>query len=107
MITCASSPRRKRGSDSRAELAFTDQTLTRLGANTVFSFADGAREFDLGSGALLMCVPKEKGEVRINTAAATAVVTGGIAMSETHSKSWTKFIVIEGEACVKLKKGGR
>jgi hypothetical protein len=68
----------------------------------VFSFGDGAREFDLG-GALLMCVPKEKGEVRINTAAATAAVTGGIAMREAHSKSWTKFIVIEGEACVKLK----
>jgi len=95
----------KTGSDSRAELTFTDQTLTRLGANTVFSFGDGAREFDLGGGALLMCVPKEKGEVRINTAAATAAVTGGIAMSEAHSKSWTKFIVIEGEACVKLKKG--
>jgi mannose-6-phosphate isomerase-like protein (cupin superfamily) len=93
----------KTGSDSRAELTFTDQTLTRLGANTMFSFGDGAREFDLGGGALLMCVPKEKGEVRINTAAVTAAVTGGIAMTETHSKSWTKFIVIEGEACVKLK----
>src|SRR5690242_12154056 len=29
------------GSDSRAELTFTDLSLTRLGANTVFSFDQG------------------------------------------------------------------
>jgi FecR-like protein len=94
----------KTGGESRAELTFSDQTLTRMGANTVFSFGDEARHFDLAGGALLMCVPKAKGEVRINTAAVTAAVTGGIAMIETHSKLWTKFIVIEGEACVKLKR---
>src|SRR5258708_3999903 len=33
------------GSDSRAEVTFTDRTLARLGANSVFSFGDGA--FDL------------------------------------------------------------
>jgi hypothetical protein len=93
----------KTGIESRAELTFSDQTLTRLGANTVFSFADEARQFDLAGGALLMCAPKGKGEVRINTVGATAGVTGGIAMIETHPKLWTKFIVIEGEACVKLK----
>src|SRR6266568_158184 len=35
------------GSDSRAELAFTDRTLARLGANSLFSFGEGRREFDL------------------------------------------------------------
>jgi mannose-6-phosphate isomerase-like protein (cupin superfamily) len=96
----------KTGSDSRAELTFTDLTLTRLGANTVFSFGESAREFDLANGALLICAPKNKGEFKINTVGASAAVTGGIAMTETHSKSWTKFIVIEGEACVKLKGSG-
>src|SRR5438105_1848632 len=38
------------GSESRAELTFTDQTLTRLGANTVFSLGRGARDFNLSSG---------------------------------------------------------
>ncbi len=93
----------KTGGDSRAELTFVDQTLTRLGANTVFSFGDAAKAFDLASGAVLICVPKEKGVVKINTAAATAAITGGIAMTEAHSTSWTKIIVIEGKACVKLK----
>ena len=40
------------GTDSRAELTFLDQTLTRLGANTVFSFGAAARTYDLGSGAI-------------------------------------------------------
>ena len=93
----------KTGADSRAELTFSDQTLTRLGANSLFSFGEAAREFDLAGGALLMCVPKAKGEVRINTAVATVAVTGGIAMVESHSRAWSKFIVIEGQGCVKLK----
>src|SRR3981081_670398 len=38
------------GTDSRAELTFTDLTITRLGANTVFSFNAGARQLDLGAG---------------------------------------------------------
>src|SRR4051794_15368642 len=40
------------GSDSRAELTFNDQSLTRLGANTVFSFDQGARDLNLNSGAV-------------------------------------------------------
>ncbi|MEO6872162.1 MAG: hypothetical protein ABI233_08080, partial [Chthoniobacterales bacterium] len=31
------------GTESRAELTFTDQTLARLGANTIFSFNEGTR----------------------------------------------------------------
>src|ERR1700730_9105437 len=37
----------KTGGDSRTELTFTDQTLARLGANSIFTFAEGARNFDL------------------------------------------------------------
>ena len=89
------------GSESRAELTFADQTLTRLGANTVFSFGQGGKNIELSSGAMLMCVA-----VKVNTAAATAAVTGFSMLVEAHSKSWTKFIVLEGEACIKLKGQG-
>lgn len=92
------------GGDSRAELTFTDQTITRLGANTVFSYGAGAKEFDLASGAVLMCVPKQAGTIKINTAAATAAVTGFTSLTEYHKKWGYKFIVLEGEACIKLKK---
>jgi hypothetical protein len=36
------------GVDSRAELTFTDQTMARLGANTIFSFREGTRNLELG-----------------------------------------------------------
>ena len=93
------------GGDSRAELTFVDQTITRLGSNTVFSYGQGAKEFELSSGAALMVVPKESGTIKINTAAATAAVTGFIALVESHAHGVNKWMIIEGEACVK-KKGG-
>jgi FecR protein len=88
------------GGDSRAELTFTDQTITRLGSNTVFSYGKGAKEFDLSSGAALMVVPKEAGTVKINTAAATAAVTGFTALVESHAQGVNKWMIIEGQACV-------
>src|SRR5689334_7970524 len=89
------------GGDSRAELTFTDQTITRLGANTLFSYGQGAKQMDLSSGAALVVVPKEAGTVRINTAAATASVTGFTVLVESHPNAINKFMVLEGEACVK------
>jgi hypothetical protein len=91
------------GSDSRAELTFTDRTLTRLGANTVFSLGEGARDFDLASGSVLLYVPKTSGEGRINTAVATVVGTSFTAMAEYRPKSWLKFIILEGHGSVSLK----
>src|SRR3712207_5786149 len=41
------------GSDSRSELKFSDLTIARLGANTIFTINEGARTIDLGSGAIL------------------------------------------------------
>ena len=49
------------GVQSRSELTFTDQTITRLGANTIFSFKEGTRVMDLGEGAILFQVPKGSG----------------------------------------------
>src|SRR6266699_2254933 len=90
------------GSDSRAELAFTDRTLTRLGANSVLSFGEGG--FDLANGSILLYLPKGSGGARINTAVATAVGSSFTAMVEYHPKSWTKFIILEGRGNVLLKR---
>src|SRR5437763_17143620 len=78
------------GSDSRAELTFVDRTLTRLGANTVFSFGAAARTYNLGSGAILMSAPKETGTVKITTAVATCAVSGFTMISEYHGNTWNK-----------------
>src|SRR5438874_7735368 len=82
------------GVESRAELTFTDLTLTRLGANTIFSFKQGARELDLTSGAVLLEVPPKAPAVKISTSAVTAAVTGGTALFATGPP--TKFMVLEG-----------
>src|SRR5262245_51920387 len=82
------------GTESRAELTFTDLTITRLGANTVFSFKQGARELDLTSGAVLLQIPPKAPAVKVSTSAVTAAITGGTALFATGPP--TKFMVLEG-----------
>ena len=84
------------GIESRSELMFTDATLARLGANTIFSFTEGTRNLELSDGAMLLRVPKNAGGAKINTAAVTAAITGTTIMLEFHKNSYIKFIVLEG-----------
>src|SRR5438094_2907367 len=49
------------GIESRAELRFSDNTLTRLGADTFFSFKPGTRDMKLDRGSMLLQVPKGLG----------------------------------------------
>jgi FecR protein len=92
------------GTESRAELMFTDQTLTRLGANTVFNVGAGARAYDLGSGAILMSAPKGAGTVKISTSVATCAVSGFTAILERHSNTWNKVLFLEGDGDVWLRR---
>ena len=90
------------GVESRAELTFTDSTLGRLGANTIFSFTEGTRNLDLKDGVMLLRVPKDAGGAKINTAAVTAAITGTTVMLEYHPHSYIKFIILEGTGRVFL-----
>ena len=92
------------GLDSRTELFFNDQTITRLGANSNFTFTDGTREMTLSKGALLLQVPKGLGGAKIQTAAVTAAITGTTILLEVGPK-FTKLIVVEGTCTVSLKNG--
>ena len=49
------------GVESRAELTFTDATLARLGANTIFNFEGGTRSMEMEQGTMLLQVPKKAG----------------------------------------------
>lgn len=82
------------GVESRTELTFNDLTITRLGANTIFSFTAGARQAELTQGAILLQVPPNAAPVRANTTAITVAVTGGTALLATGPP--TKFMVLEG-----------
>jgi FecR protein len=86
------------GLESRAELTFTDATLARLGANTIFSFDQGTRNLQLGGGAMLLRVPKNDGGAQINTAAITAAITGTTMLIEYHPDAFCKYIMLEGVA---------
>jgi hypothetical protein len=94
------------GNQSRAELTFTDQTLARLGGNSVFSFERGTRDINLDKGVILLQVPKNAGGATINTAAVTAAVTGTTVMVEADvdadGNGIMKFIVLEGEMRLSL-----
>src|SRR6266496_1245747 len=82
------------GVESRAELTFNDLTITRLGANTIFSFTAGARQAELTQGAILLQVRPGAPAVRANTTAVTVAVMGGTALLSTGPP--TKFMVLEG-----------
>ena len=64
------------GVQSRSELTFKDQTMTRLGENTIFSVGEGPRTIDLGSGQFLLYVPKKAGAAKVKTGTVTAAITG-------------------------------
>lgn len=86
------------GLDSRTELTFGDLTITRLGANSVFSFNAAERTFDLGQGAILMSVPPNAPSVKVKTAAVTAAISGGTAIAGAGPPF--KLMVLEGIAKV-------
>ncbi|HST30428.1 MAG TPA: FecR domain-containing protein [Chthoniobacterales bacterium] len=92
------------GNESRAELTFADQTITRLGANTVFSFGGAARTYDLGSGAILMTAPRDAGTIKISAGVATCAVSGFTGIWESHSKFMNKILFFEANGEVWLNK---
>ncbi len=92
------------GAQSRAELRFTDNTLTRLGANSIFRMDLTTRTVDLQKGVILLQVPKQLGGATVRTAAVTAAVTGTTVLFEYTPDGFIKIIVIEGEVDVSLNK---
>jgi FecR protein len=64
------------GVQSRSELTFKDQTITRLGEKTIFSVGQGSRTIDLGSGQFLLYAPKKAGGAKVKMGPVTAAITG-------------------------------
>jgi hypothetical protein len=84
------------GIKSRSELLFQDDTLTRVGPETYFSFKPGTRDMSLERGTMLLQVPKGLGGARIRTAAVTASITGTTILIEHKPKRDIKVLVLEG-----------
>jgi hypothetical protein len=99
------------GSDSRAELTAPDRTITRVGANTVFSFKPAGRDINLEQGSLLFHSPSGKGGGTIKSGGASAAVLGTTLIVATTPvtaptvKNGFKVIVLEGRGRVTLQSG--
>jgi hypothetical protein len=85
------------GNGSRAELAFSDQTVVRLAAHTAFDFNRGTRGLNFKDGAALVQVPKEANGATIHAGSVAAAVSGTTVMIEYHPGVY-KFLVLEGTA---------
>ena len=63
------------GVQSRSELTFKDQTITRLGEKTIYNVG-GGRTIELGSGQFLLYVPKKAGGAQVKMGPVTAAISG-------------------------------
>jgi hypothetical protein len=93
------------GAASRAELMAQDQTVTRVGANTVFSFDPANRTIDLKQGSLLFHAPHGKGGGSIHTGSATASVLGTTIIVVATPNGGFKVLCLEGQAEIKFLNG--
>ena len=93
------------GAKSRAELKAPDQTLTRVGANSVFSFEGAGRDMKLEQGSVLFHSPKGKGGGTIKTGGASAAVLGTTVIVAATRDGGFKTIILEGRGRVTLANG--
>jgi hypothetical protein len=92
------------GGDSRSELTFPDLTITRLGANTIFSFNKSGRTANVETGSILLRVPKDSGGGSIRSSAVTVAVTGTTVIFEGSRGGRSRLFTLEGSSRVSLKR---
>jgi mannose-6-phosphate isomerase-like protein (cupin superfamily) len=85
----------KTGTQSRAELKLANQTVTRVGANTIFNYSVADNQIDLQSGTLLFSKPKDGKTMTIKTAAVTAAIVGTTGFVQKQGNSLF-FGLVEG-----------
>jgi hypothetical protein len=95
----------KTGAESRSEMVGDDQTITRVGANTLFSFEPRERLINLRQGSVLFQSPTGKGGGTIRTASATASVLGTTIIVATTKGGGFKLLVLEGTAQLRMPNG--
>ena len=94
------------GTQSRSELTFRDQTITRLGEKTIYNIG-GGRTIELGSGQFLLYVPKNKGGAQVKMGPVTAAITGTTVLGNVLPSGLVEFTVLEGSACIHLDNVGQ
>ncbi|MEY2465575.1 MAG: hypothetical protein QOD03_96 [Verrucomicrobiota bacterium] len=93
------------GPASRVELTASDKTITRIGANTIFSFEPSGRSIYLEKGSILFHAPAGQGGGSIKHGGATAAVLGTTIVCSILLDGAFKTLVLEGECVVTLRNG--
>jgi len=93
------------GADSRLEMTAPDQTVTRVGADTVFTFEAGERDIRLFRGSVLFHPPAGVGGGTVRYGGTAAAVLGTTMICAVLSDGSFKVMVLEGEATVTLANG--
>ena len=93
------------GPGSRTELTAPDETITRIGASTVFSFDSDGRSINLERGSVLFHSPAGKGGGSIKAGGASAAVLGTTIICVVMQDHSFKTIVAEGNGKVTLRDG--
>src|SRR2546423_10330621 len=96
------------GGESRSELTFPDLTITRLGANTIFSFNKSGRTANVDSGSILLRVPKDSGGGTIRSSAVQVALTGRTVDFQGSTGGGNKIYTLGGalRGALKKKTGG-
>ena len=91
----------KTGVKSRAELELSNQSITRLGANTIFNYSAATNQIDLQAGTVLFSKPKDGEQLNIKTASVTAAVVGTTGFVQVHGHGFV-FGLVEGHATLTI-----
>ena len=93
------------GRDSRVEMTAKDQTITRIGANTTFTFAQNSRDILLKKGGVLFHSPAGAGGGAIKYNGSSAAVLGTTVIGQALPDGRFKVLTLEGEVEVTLANG--
>ena len=93
------------GPESRAELTAPDQTITRVGADSVFSFEPAGRNLRLERGSVLFHPPSGVGGGTIKSGGSSAAVLGTTLIASATANGGFKVILLEGTGKVTLPNG--
>jgi hypothetical protein len=93
------------GPASRVEMTAPDKTITRIGANTVFTFEPGERNIRMEKGSILFHAPAGSGGGTIKYHGTAAAVLGTTMLCAVMPDGRFKILDLEGHVFVTLATG--
>jgi hypothetical protein len=87
---------------SMAELTFGDSSITRIGANSVFSFQSKERLVKLDKGTALIHATPGNGGATVDCGGVTAAVSGSTFMASQSATGGAVFVLLESSGSLKV-----